>query len=74
VSSIGAGEIVLLLVVALLLFGPSRLPEMARSLGKGVRDFKEAATGLTDPPLPPAGYTDELDLSDDLDDETPQGR
>jgi sec-independent protein translocase protein TatA len=45
---VGSGEIILLLVVALLIFGPSRLPEMARSLGKGVRDFKDAAGGVKD--------------------------
>jgi sec-independent protein translocase protein TatA len=46
--NVGAGEIVLLLLVALLLFGPKRLPEMGRSLGKGLRDFKEAASGAVD--------------------------
>jgi sec-independent protein translocase protein TatA len=46
--TVGGGEILLLLVVALLIFGPKRLPEMARQLGKGVRDFKQAATGTRD--------------------------
>jgi len=46
--NIGAGEIVLLLLVALLLFGPKRLPEMGRSLGKGLRDFKEGASGVVE--------------------------
>jgi sec-independent protein translocase protein TatA len=43
---IGAWEIVLLLLVALLVFGPKRLPEMGRSLGRGLREFKSAITGL----------------------------
>jgi sec-independent protein translocase protein TatA len=43
--NVGTGEILLLLLVALLLFGPKRLPEMGRTLGKGLRDFKEAASG-----------------------------
>ena len=46
--NVGAGEIVLLLLVALLLFGPKRLPEMGRSLGKGLRDFKESASGVVE--------------------------
>jgi sec-independent protein translocase protein TatA len=46
--NVGAGEIVLLLLVVLLLFGPKRLPEMGRSLGKGLRDFKQAAGGAVE--------------------------
>jgi sec-independent protein translocase protein TatA len=42
---IGATEIVILLIVALLVFGPKRLPEMGRSLGKGMREFKDSITG-----------------------------
>ncbi len=38
-------EIALVLVVALLLFGGKRLPEMGRSLGQGMREFKNAITG-----------------------------
>jgi len=41
--SIGPAEIVIILVLALLVFGPKRLPEMGRSLGRGVREFKKAA-------------------------------
>ena len=46
--NIGAGEIVLLLLLALLLFGAKRLPEIGRSLGKGMREFKESVTGKDD--------------------------
>ncbi len=42
VFDIGPGELILLLVIVLLIFGPSRLPELARSLGKGIREFREA--------------------------------
>jgi sec-independent protein translocase protein TatA len=45
VSSIGPTEIVLLLVVALLLFGAKRLPEIGRSLGSGMREFKDSVSG-----------------------------
>ena len=44
-SGIAWWEILLLLLVALLLFGPKRLPEMGRSLGKGLREFKDSVTG-----------------------------
>ena len=42
---IGATEIVILLIVALLVFGPKRLPEMGRSLGRGMREFKDSIMG-----------------------------
>jgi sec-independent protein translocase protein TatA len=42
---IGFPEILLLGLVALLLFGPKRLPEMGRGLGKGLREFKDSVTG-----------------------------
>ena len=38
-------EVVILLVVALLVFGPKRLPEMGRSIGKGMREFKDSISG-----------------------------
>lgn len=38
-------QIVLVLAIALLIFGPKRLPEMGRSLGRGIRDFKDQLTG-----------------------------
>jgi sec-independent protein translocase protein TatA len=46
--NIGATEIVLLLLLALLLFGARRLPEIGRSLGRGMREFKDAVTGKDD--------------------------
>ena len=42
---IGMPEIILLGLLALLLFGPKRLPEMGRGLGKGLREFKASVTG-----------------------------
>jgi sec-independent protein translocase protein TatA len=38
-------EILILLLVALLVFGPKRLPEMGRSLGRGLREFKDSVSG-----------------------------
>ena len=53
-------ELAILLLLLLLIFGPKRLPEMGRSLGKGIREFKESitSTGNDDddepaPALPP---------------------
>jgi sec-independent protein translocase protein TatA len=40
-------HIVLLLAIALLLFGGKRLPEIGRSLGSGMREFKDSITGLS---------------------------
>jgi sec-independent protein translocase protein TatA len=52
---IGPWEIAILLVIVLLVFGPKRLPEMGRSLGKGMREFKNSITGKDDDErLPPA--------------------
>jgi sec-independent protein translocase protein TatA len=42
-------EIVLLLVLALLLFGAKRLPEIGRSLGTGMREFKDSVSGKESP-------------------------
>jgi sec-independent protein translocase protein TatA len=42
---IGFPELLLLGLVVLLVFGPKRLPEMGRSLGKGMREFKDSVTG-----------------------------
>ena len=45
-------HIVLILLIALLLFGGKRLPEIGRSLGSGMREFKDSISGNT-PPDPP---------------------
>ena len=51
-------HIILLLLIALLLFGAKRLPEIGRSLGKGMREFKDSVTGKDDTPaLPTATET-----------------
>jgi len=52
--NIGTGEIILLLLLALLLFGAKRLPEIGRSLGSGMKEFKDSVTGKSQdqPELP----------------------
>jgi sec-independent protein translocase protein TatA len=50
--SVGPMELIIILGVALLIFGPKRLPEAGRSLGRGLRDFKSSLTekSSTEPP------------------------
>ena len=43
---IGWQELVIILVIALVVFGPRRLPEVGRSLGSSIREFKESFNGL----------------------------
>lgn len=45
---IGTGELILILCVAMILFGGKKLPEFARNLGKGIREFKRACNGQDD--------------------------
>jgi sec-independent protein translocase protein TatA len=59
-GSIGPQEILIVLVIALIVLGPKKLPEMARSLGKGVKEFKE---GIND--------DDTVDVSADEEEEEP---
>ncbi|WLD93693.1 twin-arginine translocase TatA/TatE family subunit [Alkalihalobacillus sp. AL-G] len=45
---LGAGSIILIAIVALLLFGPKKLPELGKAAGKTLREFKNATNGLVD--------------------------
>lgn len=47
-GNLGFGELLLIGAVLLLFFGPSRLPELGKSLGKGIQEFKKASKELTD--------------------------
>jgi sec-independent protein translocase protein TatA len=47
-SWIGLPELLIILVIVLLIFGPKKLPEMGRSLGRGMREFKDSVTGKND--------------------------
>lgn len=44
--NMGGGEIMLIVIAILLLFGGKKLPELARGLGKGIREFKDASEGV----------------------------
>ena len=46
--NVGPMELVLVLAIALIVLGPKKLPEVGRSLGKGMRDFKDALAGHHD--------------------------
>jgi TatA/E family protein of Tat protein translocase len=46
--NIGPGELILILVIALVVLGPGKLPDVAQSLGKSIREFRKAATDVTD--------------------------
>jgi len=47
-GSIGMPELIIIFVIALIIFGPKRLPDLGRSLGRGMREFKDAVTGKDD--------------------------
>ena len=44
--NLGGGEIFVILLVVLLFFGSKRIPELAKGLGKGMREFKDAMSGI----------------------------
>jgi sec-independent protein translocase protein TatA len=63
ISAPGPLEIMVILVVALLVLGPQRLPEVARSVGKGMRELKDSLSGVNDD-----------DYADELEDERPAAK
>jgi sec-independent protein translocase protein TatA len=46
-GSIGTQELIIILIIVLLLFGAKRIPEIARSMGQGIREFKKATKDIT---------------------------
>jgi sec-independent protein translocase protein TatA len=48
IGNIGAPELIIIAVIALVIFGPGKLPEVAQSLGRGVREFRKAATDVSE--------------------------
>jgi len=48
VFGIGMQELIIIVIIALLIVGPKKLPDMAKSLGKGLNEFRRAAEGLTE--------------------------
>ena len=58
--NIGPGELILILIIALVIIGPGRLPDVGSALGKSIREFRKASTDMADAtridtsPLPPS--------------------
>lgn len=47
-SNLGFSEVLVIVVVALVIFGPNKLPQMGRSVGQAIREFKKATQSITD--------------------------
>jgi sec-independent protein translocase protein TatA len=47
-EKLGFGEILLILLAVLLIFGPSKLPQLGKSIGEGIREFKKGVSALTE--------------------------
>lgn len=45
---LGPAEVILVLLIALIVFGPGRLPEIGQAMGKSIREFRDATSGITD--------------------------
>lgn len=56
---IGTQELIIIFIVALIVFGPKRLPELGRTLGKGIRELKSAISGVTES-IDAAGVEEEI--------------
>ncbi len=66
-GNLGFGEIMMILVVVLLLFGARRLPEIGSSLGKGIREFKRSLSDVTDAVNTPVQSGDQTASSRQID-------
>ncbi len=70
-SNIGPFELAIVLIIALIVFGPKRLPELGRSLGRGIREFRGSLSGESDEherreveaPKPPAAESAESETA-----------
>jgi sec-independent protein translocase protein TatA len=74
---IGLPEVIIVLVIALLIFGPKRLPDLGRSLGSGLREFKDSITGGSkddEPPVIAANAADERKTPEPHDDAVSSSR
>lgn len=60
---IGTQEIIIIFIVALLVFGPKKLPELAKTLGKGIRELKSAMLGVKDTLEKETGFAGDLQES-----------
>ena len=65
--SIGPAELILVLILALLVFGPSKLPEVGRTIGRSLREFRRASSGIREEFERDLDLEADLDVEDDLD-------
>ena len=61
--NLGFGELMIVLVIVLVLFGAKRIPEISASFGKGIREFKRSLSDAGDSALPPGGSSNQLNPS-----------
>ncbi len=54
IGGLGPGELVLILVIVLIIFGAGKLPQIGDALGKGIRNFKKASSGQEDLEVAPS--------------------
>ena len=66
IFNLGTGEIIVILVVVLLLFGARRIPELARSMGRGVNSFRQGLIDVSDQ-MKSAESADNSDKKEDTD-------
>jgi len=59
-GGIGIPELLIAAIIALLVFGPSKLPEIAKGLGKAIRNFRSSANGLDENDVTPKESNEEL--------------
>lgn len=77
-GNFGMGEMLIILVVVLLLFGAKRIPEIAGSMGKGINEFKrnlsDAQKQITDPVAPPRSVSsgDATTVTQERQEESPE--
>lgn len=60
-GNIGPLEIIVVLIIALVVFGPKRLPEFGRSLGRGIREFRGSVSGDSDHEDEPSSHPAEIE-------------
>lgn len=58
-------ELVLILVIALIVFGPGKLPEVGKAIGKGIQEFRRASTDITNPKEEPIKVEAKIDSKPD---------
>ncbi|MBU7008154.1 Sec-independent protein translocase subunit TatA/TatB [Phosphitispora fastidiosa] len=62
---LGPAELILILVIALVIFGPAKLPEMGKALGSGIKEFKKATSSVKDEMRLEAADDKSQELADD---------